>query len=162
MVAETAKQPTMAVAHRTTAIILFVLAAFFGWQAAKLQFYTPVGPGAGFFPICLSVGLGALAAVMFTQSLWSAPESMAADFSPGRQGALRIGATLAGLVFFVLALGPLGFRITTFVLSLCLIHVFGAVRPLVSVPVSAALGLGVYFIFSDVLKIALPTGPFGF
>jgi hypothetical protein len=153
--------PNMALVHRLAAGFIILVGAFLGWKSAELQFYTPVGPGAGFFPVWLSLALAVLGAVMLVQSYSADPEPMPDDFAPGRPGAVRILATLAGVVFFVLALGPLGFRLTTFLLSLCLVHVFGSVRPWVSVPVSAGLSLGVYLIFSDVLKIALPLGPFG-
>lgn len=155
-------EQSMAILHRIVAILLILLAAFLGWESSKLQFYTPVGPGAGFFPVCLSFGLALLGAVMLAQSFSSPGEKSEENLFPNRSGTIRILATLIAIAAFVIALRPLGFRTTTFLMSLSLIHVFGRVSPLISVPVSAGLSFGVYFVFSDVLKVTLPVGSFGY
>lgn len=149
-------------AHRATALLLLALAIFLGWEATKLRYYTTVGPGPGFFPIWLAAGLGVLALIMFAQTFVSAPEVTEEELLPGRQGAARILGAIAGLSFFIALLNPLGFRIVTFLLALGLIHLFGRTRLIVSVPVSALMSLGVYYVFSDLLKITLPIGYFGF
>jgi len=148
--------------HQVTAVILLVVSAFLGWEAGKLQFYTPVGPGAGFFPLCLAIVLAVLSIAMFAQTLSGPAEPLPEDFSPGRKGAIRVAVILGGLVFFVAALTPLGFRLTTFILSMVLIHALGRTKALISIPVSLGLSFGIYYVFSDLLTITLPDGPFGF
>jgi hypothetical protein len=148
--------------HQVSAVVLLAVAAFLGWQASKLQFYTPVGPGAGFFPVWLAIALAALSAVMLLQTFTGEPEPLPEDFSPGRKGAVRVAVIMIGVIFFVAALTPLGFRLTTFILSIGLIHALGRTNPLISIPVSLGLSFGIYYVFSDLLTISLPDGPFGF
>jgi putative tricarboxylic transport membrane protein len=155
-------QPTMRMPYRITAVLLLALAAFFAYHATRLPYYTPLGPGAGFFPVWLSVLLAVLSIAMFAQTFGRRVEAVPADFGVTGLGALRIIATLLFIAFFVVALIPLGFRVTTLIVGLGLIHIFGRANPLISVPAAAGMSLGIFYLFSDVLRLTLPTGPFGF
>ena len=53
--------------QQAAAAVLLVFAAFIVWQALRLQYYTPLGPGAGFFAVWLGALLGLLALVQLVQ-----------------------------------------------------------------------------------------------
>ena len=61
-------------AHQITGVVFLLIAAFLGYHAVKLRYYTPLGPGPGFFPIWLCAILGLLAVTLFFQARLATPE----------------------------------------------------------------------------------------
>ncbi|MBL8702431.1 MAG: tripartite tricarboxylate transporter TctB family protein [Alphaproteobacteria bacterium] len=147
--------------HLVAGLCFMALAAFLGWEATRLSYYSPLGPGAGFFPVWLCVALAALSLAVVLGALRSGA-ALPADFWPDRGGALRVVAVVAGLVFVVLALKPLGFRLTMALLGLELMLALGC-RSVLQIAVVVLLGsVGSYALFVDALGLALPVGAFGF
>ena len=130
-----------------------VLAVPVGIASWRFGLGTPVSPGPGFWPFLIAVtilGLGA--------SLTLRPDR--AFGAPSGEGSrwARLGIALATLVFFVVALEPLGYPLAT---ALLLVAQFRWVegrswRMAVSVAMSAA---GVSFaLFRVFLHVPLPAG----
>lgn len=154
---------SMALSYRATGVVLFALAAFLMWEALKLQYYTPVGPGAGFFPVWLAGGLGTLAIIMVARTFLPTQEMVdREEYVPSKFGLLRIAAVVAAMVLFVLFLQTLGFRLAIFLLVLGLMFVFGRPSIVVCMAVAICTSLGIYYVFSSLLDIPLPTGALGF
>lgn len=146
---------------RIAALVIIAVAAFFAWESSRLPYYTAVGPGSGFFPLWLAVGLGALALVVLVQSFRVSDEIAVEDIYPGPTGVFRILATVVLLGLYVVFLTPLGFRITTFVFCLTLLFVYGRPKIWVALAVSLATSVIIHHALVNWLQVYLPPGPWG-
>jgi putative tricarboxylic transport membrane protein len=147
--------------HQVTCVLFILLAAFVANESMKLRFYTPLGPGPGFFPFWISIVIGLLAGVKLLQVTRSAMDPIPADFFPSRAGYLRIIAIIVAVAGTVLLMEPLGFRLTMLVFFLLLLAALGRVNPIITAVVMVAGSFGVYYLFDTLLHIALPVGMFG-
>jgi putative tricarboxylic transport membrane protein len=152
---------TMRRSYQITGAALLLLAVFVAVESLKLRYYTPLGPGPGFFPFWLAVLLGALAIGMVLQATLGEPEPMPEDFFADRIGYLKMGAVVLALVVVTLALEPLGFCLTMFAVYAFLLLTLGRQRFLVTLLVALGGSFGVYYVFVRWLQVPLPQGLFG-
>lgn len=153
--------PSMRRPYQITGVIFLLLAAFVAYEALRLRYYTPLGPGPGFFSFWLALILGALALAMFSEATaWSA-EPMPADFFADRVGYLRMGAVVLALIGTTALLNPLGFRLTMFGVNMFLLYVLGRQGLLLTILVAVAGSFGVFHLFDRWLMVPLPVGVFG-
>lgn len=126
--------------------------------AAKLPYVSDVGPGPGFFPFWLGIGLVLFAAGLFAKSLTI---RATADSIFSKSAGRALAGWLA-LVATVLLLGRTGFLLSFMALTMFLIVALDR-RP-ASLAIIIALGLGAAFqlIFVTALDVPLPKGPWGF
>jgi len=129
-------------------------------QAGKLPYGMVRNPGPGFVPWWTGLTLLGLSLLLGLQAL----DARRAR-GPGRAGAparaewRRVAALLAALVLYVVALEPLGYPLSTFLLVLLVL------RPASRRALVPALGLAVlaaggsYALFAVWLKVPLPPGP---
>jgi hypothetical protein len=147
--------------YQITSVIAMVVAALLARESLRLRYYTPLGPGPGFFPLWLSVLLAILAAAMFWRATFGRPETMPGDFYADRGGYLRIGAVLGALVAVIGLIGPLGFRLVMFGFYVFLLTVLGRQHPLLTGIIALAGSFGVFHVFVHWLGTPLPIGLFG-
>lgn len=160
--------------QQTAAVILLIFAAFIVWQALKLQYYTPLGPGAGFFAVWLGALLSILALVQLIQATRSARVPAAAPVSsgdteteeeqtmPGGRALLRIGAVLGALILTGLLLPVLGFQVTVFALLVFLLLGLERVRPVTTLIVALVFSVGLFQILTRYLDVELPLASLSF
>jgi putative tricarboxylic transport membrane protein len=147
--------------HLAAGFAFLVLAAFLGWEANRLNYYSSLGPGAGFFPVWLCLALGLLALSVFAAAARGRLAISDARFWPERPALLRILAVLAGLVFVIATLNILGFRITMAIFCVWTMFALGC-RGVLQIATVALLGsIGCRALFVDVLGVALPSGVMG-
>jgi hypothetical protein len=152
--------------QRIGALALVAVGLLFIWRSlADLPFGTIDNPGPGITPLALAILL-----VVF--ALWSLAASTASVADSAETGDVEAdttdkGATrhavfiIAGILVSALAFGVIGYRLT--VLGLLLFYL-GAVerKPLIAtLLVSFVIAFGSYALFVHVLKISLPSGPWG-
>jgi putative tricarboxylic transport membrane protein len=136
--------------------------AFAVYRSLSLPLGDALGPGPGFFPLCLAV-LGATLGVTLIVQVTA---SGTADFAepihfPQGPALVRILAVIAGLAAAATFLETMGFRLVALVFCALLLPVLGARNPIV-VAVFAGLGsFGVFHVFYHWLKVPLPIGTFG-
>ncbi len=147
--------------YQITGLVLLGVSLFVAWQSLKLRYYTPLGPGPGFFPLWLSILLALLAAMMFRQATFGRPEAMPDDFFANRRGYLHIGAVLAALVGVIVLLEPLGFCLVMLGFYVFLLTFLGRQHPVVTAVIALVASLGVYYVFVHWLAVPLPSGLFG-
>jgi putative tricarboxylic transport membrane protein len=147
--------------YQITGIVFILFSAFIAWQSLELKFYTSLGPGPGFFPFWLSVFLGLLAANMLYQATFKPQDPMPADFFADAKGYLKVGAILLALVFTVVFMEIIGFRLTMLVFYLFLLFALGRQNVFVTLAVALAGSWGVYQVFVNYLQVPLPVGIFG-
>lgn len=149
-------------AHQITAVIIMLVSAYFAWESLDLSFYTPIGPGPGFFPFMISIALGLLGAISMIETTIRPKEQLPPDFWAPRAAYFRIGAVSLALLGTIFLMEWLGFRITMLLFYLLLFFSFGKVRPVWAILVAVAGSVGVYYVFVKWLMIPLPVGPLGF
>lgn len=152
----------MSRAYQVTGVVFLAFSAFIAWEALKLNYYTSLGPGPGFFPFWLATIFGLLSAIMLFQAIRNDLGPLPEGFFATRAGYLRIGGILVVLVLGVILMERLGFRLTMLGFLMSLMYVLGRPNPLVSVPVALLGSFGTYYIFVELLDVPLPIGGFGF
>ena len=143
-------------------IAFAVLFALWAQQAWTLSLTDALGPGPGFFPFFLAL-IGMVLAVIV---VWRAghivdPASSAEPVLPRGRALRTVCVLLTALVLVAVLLDVIGFRATIAAFCLVLLPVLGARNPWVIGTFAAAASFGVYALFSDLLKVPLPTGIFG-
>lgn len=149
--------------YQAVSCIFLLMAVYIGTESLlDLQFYSRLGPGPGFFPFWLSVGLGVLAVAMLHTATFGPRQPIAADFIPDKSGLARMAAIVCAVGATSFAMEPFGFRLTMFAFVLFLLVVFGGHNIILMMLVAAAGSFGVFMIFVDLLNVPLPIGMFGF
>ncbi len=145
------------------AAVCFVLfSTLVVWGSLDLEYYTKLGPGAGFFPLWLGVAMGALSLVWLVQVFRQAGKPSAAASLPGRSGIVRIMAVIASLVAAALVMNLLGFQLAMFLLLAFLLLVMGRQPFWLTMIISLAGSVGVYRVFVTTLDVQLPASSLAF
>ncbi len=140
------------------------------YLASKLAFLDTLGPGPGFFPLILGV-LGAALAALLIVRMAREPAAAVADATgdagpvdtliPDRAAMGRIVGIIVLLAAGILALDPIGYRLTALVFLTLMLLVLG-VRNVVAIAAVALVGsFGLFHGFYYWLKVPLPIGMFG-
>ena len=130
--------------------VIGIVAALEAWRAMPMG--TADDPGPGLLPLVLGLAVGALGIATALGRAWPP----GAPIQRGR--ALAVASVVVG---WVLALPYLGFAVTT------VAALFGMGRALGSVPLGRQLvfaviaGTGASLLFRGLLKLPLPSGPWG-
>jgi hypothetical protein len=129
--------------------------------AWPLPFGSFTRPGAGFFPLCLTVALALVSAAILVRSL-GRPAGEARAAGPSRRGLARAGATLVALFLYAWALTALGFGAATFLFVAFLFRAIEPQRWPLVLGGAAATVLASHLLFRTWLGVRLPAGPWGF
>lgn len=108
-------------------------------------------------PLLLALILGALGLLVALRGGSSVPVS-----SLRWREARHAAAILLGCAFAALALERLGYRLTVLVVLAFLLGVMERKRPALVAAVALSLSFGSFFFFSNLLRVPLPRGPWGF
>jgi hypothetical protein len=135
------------------------------WEASSFQYGTEFAPGPGFAPVWLSaIGIGVSMLIALNAMKLARRRRTASDSgeSMDRRGAVRVAATLAGLVAMVLITPSLG--LVSSILLFLLFLTLGVQRLSAVTAIGASMGtvLFVYIVFVHFLEVPIPRGPLGF
>lgn len=130
--------------------------------AFDLEYYTPIGPGPGFFPFWLAAILAVLTVAWLAQVSFRLCEPLPQGLFPGKSGVLRILSVLGTLILFVVLGDYLGFRITMLGFLLFLIYSLGRHSIILVIAVALAGSFGSYYLFHDLMGVHLPLATIGF
>ncbi len=144
-----------------TGAVVLVLVLAMGYEALQLRYYTPLGPGPGFFGVWLAVIGAVLAIGTIVAAARSPAKPLPANFWPESAGWLRMGGVLLGLALLALLLETVGYVIMSFLFLVAVMFVMGERRVFVNLPVALAGSFGVYYLFVHLLQTRLPAGIFG-
>lgn len=147
--------------YQITGLVFLLLASFLGYHAFALRYYTPLGPGPGFFPLWLCGLLGLLALVVIFQATFAQSDPLPEDFFPLASGYKRIVAVVAGLVAVALLMPILGFRLTMLGFYLALLTLLGRRHAVETVILALVGSFGTFYLFVEYLSQPLPVGIFG-
>jgi len=129
--------------------------------AAKLPYVSDVGPGHGFFPLWLGIGLVVFAAgLIFTSFTFSV--NKAKSSSQSWNSTVRPLAGWLAVMVAVALLGKIGFALSFVILTVFLVVALDR-RP-IGLAVGIAVGLAVAFhlVFVVALDVPLPKAVWGF
>lgn len=147
--------------HAVAGVVFLLLSAFLGRESTRLAYYTPLGPGAGFFPVWLCVALALLALIVLAAALRGRLVVGEARFLPAPAALGRVVAIVAGLAIVAATLPVLGFRITMAAFCVGAMLALGAREPVPIVVVALLGSVGCKALFTDALGLALPAGVLG-
>lgn len=149
----------------SSSLVWMIVSALFLQGAIQLGLGGLMEPGPGFFPFIMSLSLISLSAILFVAAARKKVEEKlpaGLRFWPEMDGTKRILLTIAFLILYVLALGYLGFALTTFLFIFFLLR-FIEPQAWLTVLLGAGLTTGLsYIVFEVWLKGSLPTGFLGF
>ena len=140
--------------------LFLLLAIFIAYGAIRLKYYTQLAPGPGFFSLWLSFFLAIASLAMGIEAWGKPPEKEIDTFLPQREGLIKIGSVLLSLIFTIVMLEPLGFRLTMVTIYIFLLWILGQ-RGISTLLIALAGSFGVYQIFVDLLSVPLPIGFLG-
>lgn len=139
---------------RLAGAALVVVALVIAWESRRYPLGRLGNPGPGFAPLALAVLMALLGGIVALRG-----RAVPALVAMGWSEAGRAAIILLACGFAALALERLGYRLTIFALLVVLLGLVER-RPLVVVVIlAAALSLGSYFLFADLLKVPLPLEP---
>lgn len=126
--------------------------------ATKLPYVSEVGPGPGFFPLWLGIGLIVFGSCLVLSSL--AKES--ASNSPTWRATGRALAGWFGLMVAIALFGWIGFSVSFVVLTVFLIVALDRRPLLLSLGVGIGLAVAFHLLFVIALDVSLPASRWGF
>lgn len=135
--------------------ILVLVAAYVGFSSRGLGIWTPEGPGPGFFPVVLAIGLAALSVAWFLQTLRQSPAVQNDDDKAPLLSSDAV-ITLASLIVVATVMNVLGFQAVMVLFLLFHLRFRGHRRWLTSIVIALAGGIGVFHLFNDLLLVPLP------
>ncbi len=142
--------------HQVSALLFVAFSAFVMKEALDMEYYTRLGPGAGFFPFWLGGLLGALAIVWLFQVSRRDGGPRDGAFFPNKSGLVQIGAILASLLATAGLMTALGFQLTMFLFLLFLLRILGRQKTPAALIVALLGSVGVFHIFGRYLDVPLP------
>lgn len=141
------------------AYALFYIAMAFNIPSSSFS-NAAVGPKA--LPIAIGGALTIAALALIVRRLRGSQEDggIAAGEMPP-QNPVRFAVLVAILVGYVLVFVPLGYVISTFLFIVGVTMYLDRERPVRNVVYALVFSVVVYFVFSQLLGVTLPTGPLG-
>ncbi|KAA0971643.1 tripartite tricarboxylate transporter TctB family protein [Aureimonas fodinaquatilis] len=149
-------KPRLRVPHLYACVLvaLLLVGAVLIQQGLKLQYYSRLGPGAGFFPIWIGgllVVLCVIGLIVNFRDLREGPPVYASDASPWRMVAML--ASL-GLLWWCIEL--FGFRLSVFAYMLIAPLLITRVSFLAIIPTAVLASFGAAYVFETWLYVRLP------
>jgi len=138
-------------------VVLMCIAAFVAWENHIYPLGTLASPGPGSVPLMLAVILGGLGLAIVLRGSRS-PLLNSIDWSESRRGIVLLIA--CGAATF--ALERIGYRLAMIAVLVFMLGVVERKRALPTVLVALGFALVSYFVFATLLKVQLPTCPWGF
>jgi putative tricarboxylic transport membrane protein len=135
---------------------IYVIAA-----AIKLPYVSEVGPGPGFFPLWIGIGLLTFASYLSIASFipsWNVSKGKSQSWNT----AGRVLAGWAAMMIAVALLGKIGFALSFVLLTIFLVVALERRPALLAIGVGVGLAVIFHLIFVIALDVSLPKGFWGF
>ena len=129
--------------------------------ASKLPYVSEVGPGPGFFPLWLGIGLVIFATCLMLSSFSAFAKDSSSDSAPWEASG-RALAGWFGLMVAIALFGWIGFSASFVILTVFLIVALDRRPLLLSVGVGIGLAVVFHILFVTALDVSLPAGRWGF
>lgn len=140
---------------------LFAFGIYVISVAAKLPYLADVGPGSGFFPLWLGIGLVVFAAYLMFASVMSTAGAAKSE-SQSWKGSGRALAGWSAMMVAIALLGSIGFSLSFVILTVFLVVALDRRPALLAGGVGIGLAAAFYLIFVVALDVSLPKAIWGF
>ena len=131
------------------------------YVGSKLSYVSEVGPGPGFFPLWIGIGLLLFGAYQMVLS-YAAARRRSDQLVPLWSGSGRALGAWLGLAVAIALFRWIGFALGFVLLTNFLIVVLDRRPAGLGVVIGAGLALAFYLLFEIALGVSLPKGPWGF
>ena len=142
--------------HQGAALFFLAFSVLVVWESWNLEYYTALGPGAGFFPLWLGVVMGGLSLIWLVQVSGGKGRPKEGAFLPGREGMVRLLSVLIALVMSALLMDVLGFQLPMFLLLIFLLGLVGKQQIWLTLIIALLGSVGIYHLFGSYLDVQLP------
>ena len=122
------------------------------------------GIGAGLFPTIIGVVLIFISVMLIIEVLRGRrgePEDDEGDIDTSKLAAWQLLLTIGAVIFFMLTIEVIGYILSSAVTFWAVAFAMGARRHIRSGAIALILSLAIYLLFTQVLRIDLPTGMLG-
>jgi putative tricarboxylic transport membrane protein len=149
--------------HQIAACCFLAFSAYLMWESwNNMEYYTPLGPGAGFFPFWLGALMGGLGIVWLVQVSRRAGNTEEGPSLPPRGGIVRMLSIVLSVGAVSALLELLGFQLTMFLFMLFMLMILGRQRIWTTLIIALACSVGVYHVFGRYLDVQLPASSLAF
>lgn len=155
-------EPTAAGAQRfvrgdhVAGLVFIAVALLLAWENGAYPVGSLSEPGPGYMPLMLAGSLGVFGLLIALRGAGS-PLLDTIDWTEGKRGIVLLIA--CGVATF--ALERIGYRLTMIALLAFMLGVVERKRPLPTALVALGFAFISHFVFATLLKVQLPTGPWG-
>ncbi|MFY9877875.1 MAG: tripartite tricarboxylate transporter TctB family protein [Pseudolabrys sp.] len=143
--------------ERTLNVFWIVFGAASATYAWSLGMVGPAGPESGLFPFIASIIVSGAGIVLL---LRPATQVRALDFPRGA-GLWRVVGVILGLIVMAAGMPYLGFCVTSFITMIILLRTVDQSSWLGAIALAFASTVSVFWLFGQMLGMALPRGPWG-
>ncbi len=131
-------------------------------QAPGYGLMTPnAGAGPGMLPMLAGIGIVISALTIIFVSSREEPVELLPGTIPGREGMLRVLGILLSYAAVIIFMPTLGYSVTIFCFLVVTMWILGGRDLPLMVAVSLAFSFGVFYVFTELLKVVLPRGILG-
>jgi hypothetical protein len=152
----------MKVWEKITIIFWLLIAFVICFESSKLDMGSFAQPGAGFFPVLLSILLGFLSVLLFLKNRVEKRSPNKSEKAEHFGSWKKVFWALCALSFYGLFLNLLGFLLVTFLTMFFLYRKMGDRRWQFAFSASLLTTVSCYFVFQLWLSANLPKGVLGF
>jgi putative tricarboxylic transport membrane protein len=143
--------------ERTLNVFWIVFGAASAAYAWSLGMVGPAGPESGLFPFIASIIVSGAGIVLL---LRPATQVRTLDFPRGA-GLWRVVGVILGLIVMAAGMPYLGFCVTSFITMIILLRTVDQSSWLGAIALAFASTVSVFWLFGQMLGMALPRGPWG-
>jgi putative tricarboxylic transport membrane protein len=145
----------------TAGIVLAGFGLYVISVAVRLPYVSDVGPGPGFFPLWLGIGLVLFASTLIFTSITSLRQGPTKETEAWRLMARSLSGWLA-LMIAIALLGSIGFVASFIILTIFLTVALERRPALLALGVGVGLAVAFHLIFVVALDVSLPKAVWGF
>lgn len=148
-------------AYQLAGAVFLGLGLYVIFQARRMDYFTPLGPGPGFFPFWLGIFMALLAVLWLARVTLGSAESAPPGFVPDRRGTARLLAVVGALAAFTWLVDRIGYSLAMLPFAFALLAGLGRHHWVLSLAISLAGSFGLYYVFRYWLGVQLPPSAVG-
>ncbi len=149
-------------ADQITGILMLMFSAAVIEGSRRMPASNTFGPGAGFLPFWLGLLMAGLSILLMVNATRTKEKTAGGSPFPQGRFVVSILECVGGLAGFILLLEPLGFLVSTVLLTAFLMRIVEGEKWVTTAVVAVANAVGLYIVFQVLLGAGLPKNFMGF
>jgi putative tricarboxylic transport membrane protein len=141
--------------QQIAAVCFIALSGYVVVASIRMEYYTKLGPGPGFFPFWLGSIMGGLSIAWLIQLARLSGKSKDSAFLPEKKGGYQILSILLALSATAV-MDVIGFQLTMFLFMIFLLRVVGRTSLWTTLIIALVSSVGVFHLFGRYLDVQLP------